>query len=131
MNQFIILFGSNTEAEKNVAEARKRMALAFPEGIRFSENHRSPAISKDGLPVPDGAYATYLNTICIAQSDRPMEDIQLFLKRTEAEMGRKRGPEYHGVVVIDLDLVQWNGNILRPKDANQSYYKNCLADLEP
>ena len=129
MNQFIILLGSNLDAEKNMAEACRILVMTFPDGIRFSEIHRSATLVKKGCPIPKGECATYLNVVCKLQSERTLEDIQLFLKHTETRMGRVRGVEGLGCVTIDLDLVEWNGTVLRPKDAAQGYYKVCLGDL--
>jgi len=129
MNQFIILLASNSEAEKNIAEARIILSLAFPEGARFSENHWSAALMKEGQPAPQGECAKYLNAVCVAQSVSTLRDIQIVLKKIESDMGRIRGVETQGRVAIDLDLVEWNGEILRPKDTIQGYYQACLKDL--
>lgn len=129
MNQFIILLASNSEAEKNLADARKRLAAAFPEKVRFSGNHWSAALLKEGHVAPQGACSMYLNAICLAQTALTLEAVQAFLKKTETEMGRIRGVEARGRVAMDMDLVEWNGEVLRPKDAGQVYYKVCLEDL--
>jgi 7,8-dihydro-6-hydroxymethylpterin-pyrophosphokinase len=129
MNHLIILLASNFEAENNIAEARIRLSLAFPDGVRFSENHWSDALVKAGLPTLQGECAKYLNAVCVAQTETMREDILLLLKKTETEMGRLRGPEAQGRVAIDLDLIVWNGAILRPNDAAQDYYQACLTDL--
>jgi 7,8-dihydro-6-hydroxymethylpterin-pyrophosphokinase len=129
MNRFIILLASNSEAEKNIAKARNLLAQAFPEGTRFSENHWSAALVKEGQLPPKGECAMYLNTVCVARSEMALDDVQVFLKQTETEMGRLRGAEAQGHVAIDMDLVEWNGEILRPKDAEQDYYQTCLKDL--
>ncbi|MDD4922801.1 MAG: 2-amino-4-hydroxy-6-hydroxymethyldihydropteridine diphosphokinase [Bacteroidales bacterium] len=129
MNQFIILLASNSDAEKNMVEARSLLALAFPNGIRFSENHWSVALVKEGSPVPQGGCARYLNAVCVAQSVLSLEEVQGFLKRTETDMGRVRGEEAQGRVSMDMDLVEWNNEVLRPKDAGQKYYQVCLEDL--
>jgi len=129
MNRFIILLASNSEAEKNMERVRKLLALAFPEGTRFSDNHWSAAVVKEGHLAPLGECAMYLNAVCVASSEMAWNDVQAFLKQTETEMGRLRGTEAQGRVAIDMDLVEWNGEVLRPKDAAQDYYKMCLKDL--
>lgn len=129
MNRFIILLASNSEAEKNMVRARILLALAFPEGTHFSENHWSAAVVKEGQLPPRDECAIYLNALCVASSEMALNDVQAFLKQTETEMGRLRGAEAQGRVAIDMDLVEWNGEVLRPKDAEQDYYKKCLKDL--
>jgi len=129
MNRFIIFLASNSEAEKNMERARKLLALAFPEGTRFSENHWSAAVVKEEQIPPRDECAMYLNAVCLASSEIALNDVQAFLKQTETEMGRLRGAEAQGRVAIDMDLVEWNGEVLRPKDAEQDYYQTCLKDI--
>lgn len=131
MNHLILLLASNSDAEKNLTEARKRLAVAFPENVHFSENHWSAALVQEGQVAPQGECATYLNAVCRAQTSMTLEEVQVFLKTTEAEMGRIRGIQAQGRVSMDMDLVEWNGNILRPKDAAQEYYSVCMKDLLP
>lgn len=129
MNQFIILLASNSEAKKNMTDARNCLSMFFSEGIRFSENHWSAAVVKEGTVAPQGENSMYLNAVCVAQSERSLDDVQGLLKQFETEMGRIRGVDAQGQVAIDLDLVEWNGEVLRPKDASQDYYKVCLSDF--
>ncbi|HEY5591005.1 MAG TPA: 2-amino-4-hydroxy-6-hydroxymethyldihydropteridine diphosphokinase [Paludibacter sp.] len=129
MNRFIILLASNSEAEKNMEIARKLLIMNFPESIRFSENHWSAAIVAEGHEIPQGELSRYLNAVCVVQSENTLDTIQVFLKKMELEMGRVRGVEAQGRVLIDLDLVEWNGAVLRPKDAAQEYFNVCLRDL--
>lgn len=129
MNRFIILLASNDEAGKNISRACRILSQAFPENIRFSEKHWSAAVVKEGSAIPGLNSAKYLNMVCLGQSGSPLEEIRIFLKQAEEAFGRKRGPEACGCVAIDLDLVEWNGQVLRPKDAAQDYYKVCLKDL--
>lgn len=129
MNRFIILMSSNWEAEKNIQSARKVLTSAFLEDCCFSENHWTVAVVTEGQPKPVKECAYYLNAVCRAQSMHDLEQIQVFLKQTEVDFGRLRGAEAKGHVSLDLDLVEWNGKILRPKDAAQDYYTLCLMDL--
>jgi len=131
MNQFIILLASNSDAEINIALARKRLSLIFLKNIRFSKNHWSEAvnINKGGYAVPQREYAKYLNAVCVIQSEMSIGEIQVFLKKTESDLGRHRSARSQERVVIDIDLVEWNNIVLRPKDADQDYYKTCLLDL--
>jgi len=129
MNTLQILLGSNWKQEKHMAEARERLKRAFHQDILFSENLKNAAMDLEGLEKV-GAVA-YLNAIGKAHTELPLEKVQLLLKEIETEMGRKRGLESKGMVTIDLDLIEWNGVILRPKDAAQMYYKDCLKSLIP
>ena len=129
MNRFILLLASNLNAEFQIHEACDYLAKSFPLGIRFSENHWSDAVIKSGQSAPTGECARYLNTVCMGITDVTLDDFQAFLKKKETDMGRDRGKKTFGCVAIDMDLVEWNGDILRPKDAAQDYYRVCLKDL--
>lgn len=128
MNVFQILLGSNSDADKHMALAMKRLHEAFPEDIRFSAILKSAEVSECGGEAFESA--AYLNAICLAHTELAMEHILSTLKTMETDMGRKRNLEAKGVVAIDLDLVVWNGVVLRPKDVAQAYYQNCLKSLK-
>lgn len=128
MNIFQILMASNADAEKNMAEARERLKRVFPENIRFSEVLESKAVNSEGMVVLGAE--PYLNALCLAQSERPLDSVQSMLKTMETEIGRIRGLEAKSQVAIDLDLVVWNDNVLRPWDVNQAYYRDCLNNLK-
>jgi len=129
MNRFIVLLASNSEAEKNMEMARKILILNFPNRILFSENHWSMAVLTEGHEIEVGENSRYLNAVCAVNTEKDCDSIQLFLKKTESDLGRIRGVEAQGRVAIDMDLVEWNDVILRPKDAKQEYYKVCLKEL--
>jgi len=129
MNRFIILLASNLNAEFHILDACKCLAKAFPDGIRFSDHHWSDAVVKSGQSVPSGECGRYLNSVSMGRTDLVLDDFQAFLKITETELGRTRGVEAQGCVAIDMDLVEWNEEVLRPKDAAQDYYSVCLKDF--
>jgi|WetSurMetagenome_2_1015567.scaffolds.fasta_scaffold234364_2 2-amino-4-hydroxy-6-hydroxymethyldihydropteridine diphosphokinase len=123
MNILHILLGSNTDTEKHLAEAKLRLIQCFSPEIRFSDSIESLAVTGSGETNPEAS--TYLNAVCLAQTDLSLETVQNLLKSIETEMGRTKGSE----VVLDLDLIEWNGEILRQKDADREYYKACLRNL--
>jgi 2-amino-4-hydroxy-6-hydroxymethyldihydropteridine diphosphokinase len=127
MNTFMILLASNTNAAEHLAEAHERLKMLFPSDIRFSDMLESFSMNKHG--VIDKKF-TYLNALCQAFSKLPLESVLSLLKVMETEMGRQRGLEAKGMVAIDLDLVEWNGEILRPWDVAQPYYRDCLKSIQ-
>jgi 2-amino-4-hydroxy-6-hydroxymethyldihydropteridine diphosphokinase len=124
MNIFQVLMASNTNARVNMETAIRRIDRLFDSRMQCSEMLESAGIDKSGNVLDSGA--TYLNALCLIESDRSLEQVQSSLKVIEAEMGRVKGSD----VVIDLDLVVWNGEILRSWDVAQSYYQTCLDSLE-
>jgi 2-amino-4-hydroxy-6-hydroxymethyldihydropteridine diphosphokinase len=128
MNTFQILLASNSEAAEHMAEATRRLQMVFPKDIRFSEVLESCAVTKAGELSEEGGL--YLNAICLANTELTLDWVQSVLKEMESEMGRKRMPDAKWVVAIDLDLVVWNGDIIRPWDVAQTFYKDCLISLQ-
>lgn len=126
MNTFQILLASNTNAAEHLAEAHERLIKLFPSEIRFSDILESFAMNKNGVI---DKKCTYLNELCQVCTELPLESVLSMLKVMETEMGRIRGLEAKGMVAIDLDLVEWNGEILRPWDVAQPYYRDCLKSL--
>lgn len=123
MNTMQILMASNFNASVNMAEAYVRLRAAFPTDIRFSNEVSSLAINKAGDIVPEGGQ--YINAICLAQTTLQLESVTNMLKSIEAELGRAKGVD----VAIDLDLVVWNGEVLRPWEVDQAFYRECLLSL--
>ena len=85
----------------------------------------SKAVNSQGRIAPH--VSMYLNAICLANTELSLNSVQSILKKIEGEMGRKRDDAF-GLVAIDLDLVVWNGEILRPWDVAQSYYQECISN---
>lgn len=108
----------------------KRLSLVFPQELHFSDIHQSLSVKSQSESAGyQQNFDYYLNAVCFGQTNCMLEYIQTLLKQTEMAMGRKNGPESYGQVAIDLDLVEWDGEILRPDDAVQDYYTICLKDI--
>ena len=134
MHTFILLLASNCEASVHMPEGMERIRHQFSDEIRFSEIHESEAFGKTpASTTPSSAttspISTYLNAVCSGKTTLSQAEMEQWLKETETNMGRIRGESAHGRVHIDLDLVVWDGTILRPIDAGRSYYQTCLNDL--
>jgi 2-amino-4-hydroxy-6-hydroxymethyldihydropteridine diphosphokinase len=127
-NQFIILLSSNQDAPKNMEAAKELLIKIFPE-ILFSESIESDAVVYEKEKEYSLAPKPYLNAVAVGRTLIKIEEMQIFLKQSEIALGRTRGPLSHGLVAIDLDLVEWNKEVLRPKDAEQSYYKKCMKKI--
>jgi 2-amino-4-hydroxy-6-hydroxymethyldihydropteridine diphosphokinase len=128
MNRFEILIGSNTDARSHIEWAINALQIELGEAIRFSEALQSRALHSDGS-LKEGA-SDYLNVLCIGHTSLEMESVRQALKEMERHTHRQRGMEANGRVTLDLDLVWWNEQLLRPKEVNMPYYRNCRDNLE-
>jgi 2-amino-4-hydroxy-6-hydroxymethyldihydropteridine diphosphokinase len=127
MNHFFLLMGSNFHAARNLELAREQLEELFPKELVFSDPLKSEAVDANGVPFPDAKH--YLNMLCFGRSEWALDRIQSSLKLLENRSGRVRGVEAKGQVTLDLDLVEWNDGVLRPKDACQNYYIACKINL--
>jgi 2-amino-4-hydroxy-6-hydroxymethyldihydropteridine diphosphokinase len=58
------------------------------------------------------------------------EEVIEKIKQTERAVGRSPRDKYLGKVVIDIDLIRYNDELLRPADFQREYVQQLLSDLE-
>lgn len=118
MHPILLSIGSNTYAERNIAKARRMLELHFP-GIQFT-----PALHSK--PYGEKYKRRFLNILAKTTSADTAQHICLTLKDMEKQMGRKLDDKEKGRVVIDMDLVMYDHEILRPTDYERSYVRELL-----
>ena len=52
------------------------------------------------------------------------------LKAIEREAGRRPGDKVKEKICLDIDLLMYDGKILRPKDMKQEYVRKGLKELD-
>ncbi len=119
MNKVLLSIGTNTDREVNLAHCHELLNNIFDE-IHYSQT----SITE---PYGHKYKNDFLNQLAIAYSEKDKDSIYQLLKDTEKKMGRKTTDKDTGVVVIDIDLVIWNEEVLKPSDISRSY----IADLLP
>lgn len=120
----VIGIGSNvTDREFKVTKAIEALCGAFRKA-NVSAVYESAPFSGQG--------EQYVNAVFAGVTNMSMTDVIEFLKQTEAEAGRNSISSLEGQVELDLDLVIWDGRIVRPKDFERPYfnvgYRQLLAD---
>lgn len=128
MNHFFILLGSNQHAEHHLNEAMKALRNELSEKLFFSSTLESFALDSKGNTNP--LAKPYLNVVCSGITCLNERELRTLLKNIEAKHGRLHGAASKGIVTLDLDLVEWNGLVLKPEDYARAYYKNCKKALE-
>jgi 7,8-dihydro-6-hydroxymethylpterin-pyrophosphokinase len=127
MNSFFVLIGSNNEATRNIASAMNILSSSFPDGMRFSDILESAAVDREGIVQIHKNL--YLNTIGHGETNLDKEAVISIFKEIEHASGRNRDILPARQISLDLDLVEWNGEVLRIWDAEQSFYKACRQNL--
>lgn len=121
MNTILLSIGSNTFAKTNIDKAKRMLTRLFPE-IIFTQ----PILTE-----PDEEKYSFLfrNVLAKAETEMTPEEIIDKIKQTERAVGRSPKDKYLGKVIIDIDLLQYNNEILRPGDLERDYVQQLLATL--
>lgn len=122
MNKVLVSLGSNIYSKLNIDRAKRMLAHYFPDVV-FTEQLLS--ISSDEKYV-----FPFRNVLGVFNSEWKPEEITDKLKHIESVMGRKSRDKELGRVVIDLDLVQYGDEILRPEDYEREYVQSLLKTIE-
>lgn len=71
----------------------------------------------------------YLNRVAIARSPLGVAELNALFKRIEQAVGRRPEDKANGRIAIDIDLIQWNDEVLKPDDLRREYVANALSVL--
>lgn len=121
MSTILLSIGSNTFAKTNIDKAKRMLTRLFPE-IIFTQ----PILTE-----PDEEKYSFLfrNVLAKAETEMTPEEVIDKIKQTERAVGRSPKDKYLGKVIIDIDLLQYNNEILRPGDLERDYVQQLLATL--
>lgn len=122
MNKVLLGIGSNTDACFNIKQATDYLCSYFP-SIKFTDTIET---------APFGAMYTtpFSNALAYFETDLNKDEINLRLKTIEKKMGRLPSHKSKGVIIIDIDLVQWNHQVLKPKDIKRDYMQKLMLMLQ-
>lgn len=119
MNTILLSIGSNTFSKTNIDKAKRMLTRFFP-GIVFS-----PSVLSE--PEEEKYFYLFRNVLAKAETDFTAEDVISKIKMTERAVGRTPKDKYLGKVVIDIDLIVYNEEILRPEDYQRAYVQELLS----
>lgn len=121
MVKILISLGSNIYSKQNIDRARRMLAHYFPDVVF------TPSII---TTVTDEKYSfPFRNVLAVFYSNLPSEEIIQKLKMIEFAMGRQPCDKDIGKVIIDIDLLQYGDEILRPDDYERAYVQALLTRL--
>lgn len=121
MNTVILVLGSNTADRERAIES----ALEFLRGEGEMAEHSSIYESPDML----GKGNRYLNSVTRLRTYRDMTRLHSSIKDYEHRCGRTSSMKERGEVPIDIDIVVWNGKVVRQSDFNASYFKKGFKEI--
>ena len=115
MNVVVIGVGSNSpDKHSRMASSMEWLREHFRE-VRMSEIYSTKALN--------GVDADYLNAVVGIETSLDIIRLNDMLKRYEASCGRTPESKSEGIVPMDLDIVVWNGEIVRPNDYHRPYFR--------
>ncbi len=121
MNNCIIGIGSNLEAEINIPEALKLLAMDV-EIVQVSQMLKTKPIGI--IDQPD-----FTNGAVRILTDMDFETLSDYLKKLEDRMGRDRTQQKFGPRNIDLDILIWNNEVVDVDYYTRDFLRNSAAEL--
>ena len=109
----LLCLGSNSNRKAKMASARKDLEKRFP-GIRFS-------MEMDTQAIGDRFLSPFSNQIASFDTPLSAEEVRNILKQIERDHGRLPEDKAQGIVKLDIDLLMYDDNILKPKDLKKDF----------
>lgn len=122
MNEVILCIGCNVNVHENMQWCKDLLQQ------KFSDIYYSDMIETE--PYGNTNYVSnFLNQLAFFKTDLLESELQIRLKAIEIRMGRNEIDKQQGVVVIDVDLIKWNEDVLKPNDWHRAYVRDLLPSL--
>ena len=113
--------GSNVSCrEEKIHEAAHELRSIL-EDMRVSEPYVTPALN--------GRDPDYMNAVVSGLTSVDSDVISAACKDIERRLGRTPLSKQKGEVEIDIDVVVWNGEIVRPAAFSRSYFTRGYRQL--
>lgn len=119
-HEVIISLGSNENQETNLAKAREQLTQLL------TEVHFTSAIWTG--PVNTSRKEPYLNQLCKGTTTFGEGLLGEVLKETEKRIGRIHNED--GIVAIDLDLLEYDGQRHHLRDWSREYVIKLIGEIE-
>lgn len=117
----VICLGSNLEACSHLTEARNVLERLFPDVV-FGEQIDTPAEGVVGQ-------ADYVNVAARFTTQLTAEQVVWRLKQIEKENGRRPEDKQSGRIPLDIDLLMYGDQILKPQDMEKDYVRLAFQSL--
>lgn len=117
----VIGIASNTEDRSYQMEKATEALCRLFQQVNVSSVYETEAVNGDGTK--------YCNAVMSGLTRMGEEDTVAKLKELEKEAGRTQTGAFEGKVPLDLDLVIWNGRIIRERDFEQRYFNIGYREL--
>lgn len=120
-NRAIVSLGSNTGREENIEQAVRMLSERFRTAVFSPAEYTEPV----GCP----SSAKFLNRVGVFRTSLSADELKSVFKEIETLLGRRPEDKGRGVVPVDIDLLRWNGQTLKPEDIKRGYILSGLRSL--
>ena len=125
LHRFVLTLGSNSEPDKHLSLAQAVLRALAVECLTFSPARQSAPISF-GL-----SDALFTDQVAVGETSMDLDTFAAELKALEYCTGRtpeqrKAHPE---AIPVDIDLITWDREILKPRDVSRPYLIEGLLEL--
>ena len=118
-HHIIISLASNINQEAHLEAARTQLIQLL------TEVHFTRAIFTD--PIGTLRQEPYLNQLCSGTTALGMNLLNEVLKEIEKRLGRTHNED--GIVTLDLDLLEYDGERFHLRDWSRNYVKDLINEL--
>ena len=122
-NKAIISIGSNKDRTNNINSVTQLLQSSYP-GSRFS----TPEITEP-IDLPEGT-KPFLNLVAMIPTSESCEDFCSRLKAIEKDFGRDPDDDEEGIIPLDIDLIEWNDEVIRPHDLVRPYVVAGMEEID-
>lgn len=111
----VLSLGSNIgDREENVNDTITLLSSLFP-GLESSGIYETPEIH--------GVGASYMNAVVRCRIAQDYDGFCSLAKEIERHRGRNEETRMRGEVPIDIDVVIWDGEVMRPADYAREFFQ--------
>lgn len=122
-NRFVLSLGSNTsERRENVVAAIRYLKEVFTVSSVSSVYETLPW---------GGGVSMYANCVLSGATQMELDAVLALAKEWERKNGRDEIAKKCGIVPVDVDVVIWNDEVLRPKELEREYFMIGYRQIIP
>lgn len=122
MHKVLLSIGTNSDACSNMKQA-KNLLLSYFQNIKFTSTLKTEAYGENYTE-------PFLNSLAFFETEKKKDEVEWLLKLIEKKMGRKPSHKSEGRIIIDIDLIKWNNEVLKPNDLKQDYMPQLLLEVQ-
>ena len=117
----LVCLGSNVDGIFHLKNAHAALMQFFYK-VEMGNQITTPA--EGDVIQPD-----YINQAARFVTDLAPHDVILLLKQIEKDNGRKAEDKLRGRVPLDIDLLMYDEEVLKPLDMNKTYVQRAIQSL--